>query len=147
MTFEYPVLSDDEIKSQQEEYLASLKPLDPGIYDFQVLKSSFKISEKTGNHMIELQLKVFGHDGKEYVLWDWLVATKGMAFKTKHFWESVGHPEMYIGKAEVEDFENQMGKLETNIGKDQKGNLRARIKDYVPAPKNEEVPFDDDINF
>lgn len=145
--FEYPVLSEDEIKREHDDYLATLKPLAPGIYEFQVNKALFKIAEKTGNHMIELQLKVWGHDGKEWVVFDWLVATKNMAFKTKHFWESVGKPEKYNGKALPEDFENQFGKVEIANARDQKGVMRAKVKDYVPQPK-EDLPFvDDDIKF
>lgn len=146
--FKYPVLNDQQIKQQQEEFIASLKPLDPGIYNFQVLEATEKTS-KSGNPMLELVLNVWGHDGKVFRLYDWLVGIESMAFKTKHFWESVGEPEKYIsGEAAAVDFLDKSGKLETLLKKDDKGNLRAGIKDYVPVLSKTENDFhDDDIPY
>lgn len=143
--FEYPVLTEEEIQAENEEFIASRKPLAPGIYDFQVTNAGYETSNN-GHAQIVLQVKVWGHDGKEYSLRDWLVATKNMAFKTKHFWESVGQPDKYNGKAMVEDFENQSGKCEIINKKDKNGKLWANIKDYVQQGKKE-VALDDDIPF
>lgn len=142
--FEYPVLSDEEMEAMK-------KRLEPAEYIFQVEGAENKIS-KSGNPMIELIITVWDDDGKTYKIWDWLIGTKNMFWKTKHFWESVGEPEKCTGKTFIADFYNKSGKVKTGLRPDDKGNQKPFIIDYVGNPvKNislhPEVPFDDDIAF
>jgi hypothetical protein len=79
-------------KTKEELQQAGLLP--DGVYDFEVVKATDKIS-KNGNDMLELQLKVWGNDGREVMVFDYLL--EAMAFKLRHFAEETG----LIGKYEA----------------------------------------------
>ena len=90
--FHYDPMSEDEcIKNK------GFPRLDDGIYTFKVIEKSFKMSD-SGNPTINLTLSTL-HDGKEYKVWDMLIGTKNMEWKTKHFCESAGLEERYAAKA------------------------------------------------
>jgi hypothetical protein len=90
MSFTYDVLaSEDEVQKAREFPL-----LDPGIYNFAVIESKFKYSQ-AGNPMIQLTLRVL-HDGQEFNIYDNLIGTKNMAWKTKHFCDVTGLSEQYL---------------------------------------------------
>ena len=67
-------LSQDELKQGDL--------MENGIYDFQVIKATEKIS-KSGNEMIELQLKVWESNGRERFIFDYLL--EQLEYKIGHF--------------------------------------------------------------
>jgi hypothetical protein len=149
MRVSWNVLSDEQI-------LAQHKTLEPGEYDFQVSAANFKISKTNGNEMIELVLKVWDKNGMEHTLYDYLLFSEKMAFKLKHFWESVGKPENYtFGGCDVNDMDNLCGKLKTILQKSQDNSrMNARVADYVSMKdhtgktiKTNVEQMDDDIPF
>ena len=91
MSFDYDVMSEEEAQKAREFQL-----LPDGIYDFAVMESKFKYSG-AGNPMIELKLRIV-HDGDEYHVFDNLIGTKNMAWKTKHFCEAAGLEKEYLAK-------------------------------------------------
>lgn len=88
MTFSYPVLSEEE--AQKERFTL----LENGVYNFTVTRAVGKMSKpkpgKEPNPMIELQITVWDKHGREHYLYDYLVGSRNMAWKTRHFCESVG---------------------------------------------------------
>ena len=79
MTFTYEPITAEQVEKERQYPL-----LDPGIYNFQVIESTFKTSS-TGNPMIVLKLMIWDKNGKEFIVFDYLVGTNGMAWKTRHF--------------------------------------------------------------
>lgn len=143
--FEYPTLSEDQILLQQSI-------LEEGEHDFVVIKAEKKNSKSSGNPMIELQLKVTGQNGRKHVLFDWFTCSEKMAYKVKHFWESVGSPENYSGRNSVSDFIGREGRLETGTRKNDNGKSQAVVKDYIPeknleTKKNLDDELDDGLPF
>ncbi len=147
-----------ELDLMREEALKAFKPLDPGIYNFQVINAEAKIS-KNGHEMIELQLCVWDRDGKEKMIKDWLL--DAMAFKTRHFAEGCGLLDKYnLGQINADDCFNRSGKVDLIIQKgkpkpDGDGNYpdRNSVKDYVKSgikpdvASNQSEPdfFDDQV--
>jgi|SRR6185295_11243838 len=127
MLLEFPVLSDDEIER--------INLLEPGIYEFEVVKSEGEYSKSSGNPQIRLDLRILDANNREYLLIDYLVNTERMHYKIKHFCEATGVP--YSGKLSDKACENRKGKAEIIIipkkpdGKG--GHYRAKnsVKDYV----------------
>jgi hypothetical protein len=99
-----------------EEELDKMDLMEPGIYDFEVLKSTRKTS-KSGNPMCEINVKVYGHDGSAKCFFDYLVfSPTGMCIrKIKHFCESVGWGDKYKSNNIPEEMEMLSGKLQLGI--------------------------------
>ena len=100
-----------------------------GKYEAELLSYEEKLS-KTGNEMVELKMKVYGSDGSESNIFDYLVGTKGMAWKIKAFCMAAGLP---YGQQPL-PIQQAVGKLfqvkvvtESYDGKD-----RNKIDDYYP---------------
>lgn len=144
--------SDEEIEKEQEKF----RPL-KGVFDFEVIEASEGIS-KAGNDMIKLTLGVWRPDGSQLFVYDYLL--DAMAFKVKHFCEAVGLTDRYeAGDLVAFDCKGKGGRVELKIEKDDKGNDKSVVKDYVkreisangkqpPAglldegkPLNDEIPF------
>ncbi len=89
MSFQYDVMSEEQAQKAREFPL-----LPDGIYDFAVIESKFKFSQN-GNPMIELKLRII-HEGQEFNVFDNLIATKMMTWKTKHFCETTGLEKEYL---------------------------------------------------
>lgn len=70
-----------------EEELARESLLEAGTYPFEVLNASDEIS-KAGNEMIKIKVNVFGNNGEQVHVFDYLM--EKMAFKLRHFAESAG---------------------------------------------------------
>lgn len=120
----YEPLSDEEIKAERGV-------LQPGVYDFEVMEATKKTS-KSNYPMIELKLKVWGDDGRIYSMFDWLLPThRKMAWKIKHFWESVGQAANYNGQLSAKELIGKTGKVRTKIEQDNKGYDQARVEDYA----------------
>ncbi len=110
--------------------------LPEGDYDFQVRNASDTTSKKTGNEMIKLELIVWSKEGKEHVVFDYLL--EAMPHKVKHFADSVGIEHKYsAGGYEASDCVNRSGKVKI-IKEDGQGSFQAKnsVKDYIPRDKN-----------
>lgn len=89
MIWSYEPLSEREC-----EQARSFPLLDPGVYEFEV-KSAIAKPSKSGNPMIELQLEIYDTEGKQHVIYDYLVSTKQMQWKIRHFCSSIGLTAQY----------------------------------------------------
>lgn len=154
MSFSFPPMTEEEIKA--------LNMVEEGIYDFEVVKSTQKTS-KSGNQMIEMQLMIWDKEGKEHVVFDYLVSIKSMMYKIKHFCDTVGLEKEYQrGNFDVTQCEGRRGKAHIVIQSGQPnpaGGMYAdknAVKDYVmtdkgavkhDSAKNEDYQFSDDIPF
>jgi hypothetical protein len=144
----YKVLDENEI----EEAMGLIKD---GTYAFEVIKAIKKVTgenaKEPGQPMIELQIKVWDNEGKEFLMRDWLLFSGKNFMRLKLFWESVGHPELCNGRISPSMCLGQSGFLKTKVGKDKNGNPQAKIMDYVvvktekPTKNNDDL--DDDITF
>lgn len=157
MTWDYEPVTEEQIEAER-----SFPLQEDGIYNFQVLAAKEKISS-TGNSMIALELLFWNHDGKEFRVFDNLMAMRNMQWKSKHFCDSVGlakeyaekkfDADMAIGKCGKASIITQLGKDRPEGGKYKDKNA---VEDYVltdkgatrsdatSAPKDE---FSDDIPF
>jgi hypothetical protein len=92
MGFTYPKLTEEEAeKARQFELLPD------GIYDFEVVEAKPKMS-KAGNSMLEMKIKI-RHDGKEHNVFDNLIGTENMTWKTIHFCRTTGLVAQYEADA------------------------------------------------
>lgn len=132
--FKWPVLSQDEILDKQ-------RPLEPGNYKFRVENAEFGMSNKTSKPQIALTLTIFGPNGKEPTCFDYLVATPEMAWKTKKFWQSVGHPEKYeTGECSENDFLGKRGFAKIKLVKSDDGEKQyVKIAEYLPQETKTEI--------
>ncbi len=92
MSFSYNPMSEAECEQKRQFPL-----LEPGEYDFKVSKSTFKES-KSNNPMIELVLEVWDKQGKPFIVYDYLIGTENMEWKTRHFCKAVGLQKTYEEK-------------------------------------------------
>lgn len=97
MSFDYDVQTEEEAQKARE-----FPTLPDGIYDFAVLEAKFKWSS-SNNPMIELKLQII-HEGQPYNVFDNLIGTKNMGWKTKHFCETTGLEKEYLAKQFGVDF-------------------------------------------
>jgi hypothetical protein len=168
--FEFTPRTEEEVQKMSRPPL-----LAEGEADFEVIRvisedKGARLMSKSGNPMLQLTLKVWDKDGNEGKVDDWLVFMDVMMFKIKHFWDSVGKPEVFAsGKFDPGDCFGKCGKLKLTI---QKGNEKPRdkwkgsepefypdrnsVKDYIEFSKdkanrktkeNDAPFFDDDIPF
>lgn len=115
-------LSQDELKQGDL--------MENGIYDFQVIKATEKIS-KSGNEMIELQLKVWESNGRERFIFDYLL--EQLEYKIGHFAECVGlYPKYQDGMLSAHDCEGKSGQCKIYIQKGKDGySDKNAIADYI----------------
>lgn len=132
MSFNFTPLSDEEIDA--------INLIDPGIYNFSVVKSTRKLS-KSGNHMAELQLSIWDMAGKTHLIFDYLVFSNVPLNirKVKHFCDAVGLQEDYKKGQLPEELNNFCGKAEVGIQEAQRnpsGGMYSKknvVVDYVSA--------------
>jgi hypothetical protein len=137
---------------REDEYFCFT--LEPGEYDFKIIQAEDAVS-KTNNEMIKLSLKVWGKDGQEYYITDYLLTNNArMEWKLKNFCDSVGLSDKYLsGELNAADCKDKHAKVELRIDKDKEGKYpdKNSVKKYVQtllppmADKNNFV--DDDIPF
>lgn len=86
--------------------------LEPGIYDFEVLTSTRKISKK-GNDMAEISINVWDKQGKTHRLFDYLVFSPAYLSmrKIKNFCEATGLHQEYKRGQLSEDLQQLSGKV------------------------------------
>lgn len=98
MSFSYQRLSRDEAEKSRQFPL-----LEPGIYNFRVKEAKFEMSNqginrdpnKPSNPMIKLELSINDSDGIEHTIYDYLIETKRMGWKARHFCDAVGLSQEY----------------------------------------------------
>ena len=130
-------LSEEEIKESNL--------FEPGIYNFEVLEALDKIS-KSGNEMIELKIKIWDNNGKEKIIYDYLLEM--MKFKLKHFSECVSLEDKYNdGGINANDCIGKSGELDLIIYVDKKGRYADKnaVKDYIVNKDKNDIS--DDIPF
>jgi hypothetical protein len=140
MSFSYPPLSEEEAQHERQTLL------EEGTYSFKVNKAVSKMSRpkpgKESNPMIELHITLWDEKGRERYVYDYLVGTKSMAWKVRHFCDSTGLTKPY----EEGKFDSWMaeGKSGIAIVGQQKGQPREGggnypdkniIQDYVMTLK------------
>jgi hypothetical protein len=154
MSYNFSPLSDEELESM------SLVP--EGTYNFEVLKSTRKIS-KSGNPMAELQLGVWDDGGAIRSIFDYLVfSTVNLNIKkVSHFCKAVGLDGEYKQGSLREELHGLSGKVQIGTQDEQpkptggfypKKNV---VVDYIftkedelkDAQKSDQAQFSDDVPF
>lgn len=134
----FDVLTEEQLEAMKRKLL-------PGIYTFEVIDASEKVSKSTNKPMIELILKIYDNNGFEFIIYDYLVSDQKSSWKIKDFCESIGKPEIYqTGTINVLSLAGNSGRLATKIERYQERD-KARVKEYLPSL--EETFKDDDIPF
>lgn len=160
--FTFPVMSDQEI---QEMNLVG-----EGSYQFEVMgiqdtdANGNALKSQAGNLMIKLTLKFWDGNGRERLVYDYLVSMASMVYKIKHFCESVGlnydagqfNPRECIGRGGVLQIIIQKGKKKPDSNEFYPD--KNAVKDYIKSEthtegqpnkkaKSDEPFHDDDIPF
>lgn len=143
----YNPVTEEEIGQIQKEFEEE-RVWPDGIYNFEVLDFKSFVSEKSNNQVIKLVLRIFHPNGKHREQWDWLVNTKSMQFKTKHFCDTTGLAKVYQDKAfRPEMVLGKSGKVILGSGKNDKGEKVNRVVDYQKVDVSQDKPFNDEIPF
>lgn len=139
-----------KVTPRTEEDLKSINLIPEGIYNFEVLEATEKLS-KSGNEMIELKLGIWDNNGTMRVIFDYLL--DAMEHKLRHFCVVTGLEDKY--KSEEITSNDCIGKsgkahLVIQKGKDKQDGTkypdRNSVQDYVTDDKKIEVKKDDFIN-
>lgn len=157
-----PKTQEDIIREQKE--FAAKNVLPKGEYDFEVAAAEDTVSKKSGNEMIKLTLKVWGEDGKERAVTDYLLGA--MEHKLYHFAHATGLGDLYeAGGLEAIDCEGRSGRVKLKVESSEQYGTKNAVVDYVaakpkahgdvalkPKPKaaldpDLDAPEDDDIPF
>ncbi len=119
-----------------EAEIVSASLLEAGEYPFEVLAASEEIS-KAGNEMIRVKLAVFGPNGQQAHVYDYLM--EKMAFKLRRFCETTGLLAKYeAGTLGELDCEGKKGTVKIAIeSANGKYNAKNVVKDYLKP----EVPL------
>lgn len=135
MSYSFAPLSDAE--------LSSFPILPPGVYDFEVLKSTRKVSS-SGNDMCEVNLCIWDKEGKTSSLFDYLVfSTVPLNIrKIKHFCDAVGLADNYKRGELPESLQGLSGKVQIGVKDEQPKNdgngywpKKNIVEDYVMTDK------------
>lgn len=143
MQFTPRSVEDLELEEKKREEALLLQK---GDYDFEVTEAIEKTS-KSGNPMIQVRLKVFHEDSFRFVT-DYLM--EKMAFKLRHFAESVGLLEEYnAGQFDASNLVGASGVVKLEI-EPAKGAFAAKnsVKDYAirGGSKNVQSPVDSEVD-
>jgi len=108
MSYKFTPLSDEELE------LINL--VEEGIYNFEVVKSTHKLS-KAMNEMAEIQFKIWDKEGNTHFITDYLVFSNMPLNikKVKHFCDAVGLQEAYKSGSIPEELTNLSGKVKIVI--------------------------------
>lgn len=142
-----------------DEQLENIGLIEDGTYDFEIVHSDRKISEK-GNNMAALQINVLDTNGISHLIYDYLVFSNVPLNirKVKHFCDAVGLEDHYK-KGEIPDkLDKLCGKVQIGIKEstpNSQGGLYPRkniVIDYIKRDKNkfhvkEDNFFNDKIPF
>jgi hypothetical protein len=115
-----------------EEQAAGVWP--KGEYDALVTEAVEKTSKSSNNPMIELTVLVYGPEGKEKSIRDWLVSTDGGQAKIQRFCKSAGLWDMYqAGELSAEACKDVTVKVKLGADEgDDEYPPRNNIRDYMP---------------
>lgn len=114
-----------DVMSEQEAIEERFNLLKEGEYDAVISASQDKVSQNSGNPMMDITLQVFDEAGKARDVRDFLVFTKSMMWKVIHFADSAGLLTQY-----------EEGKLCSEVAV---GN-RVRVK--ITVEEGSEIPQD-----
>lgn len=129
-----------EPKTENELSTSLLWPA--GEYDFQVYEA-VEGTSKAGNDMIALTLHVHNDDGQRKTVLDWLVDSRGWAYKIRHFAEVTGLIVEYEkGELLALDMVNRTGRVKLSIQKDKTGQYSDKngVADYLPLRLGRSAP-------
>ena len=150
---------------QTEAQIATANLIAVGEYPFAVLEATDTVS-KGGNEMIKLKINVYESDDRARHVYDYLVDIESMAYKVRHFAESIGKLAEYeAGNMPADGLVGCSGTCKIAIdSKDPAYPAKNIVRDYVPpaaadglkapkvtrAPKTKAAPaeiIDDSIPF
>jgi hypothetical protein len=118
-------------KPLSKEQLKQGDLIEPGIYDFEVIDAEEAIS-KSGNEMLKLKLKVWDSNGRERILFDYLL--ESLEWKIGHFAECTGLFDKYQeGVLSANDCIGKSGqcKVYIQVSKDPQYGDKNSIADYM----------------
>lgn len=113
-----------------EDELARASLLEPGVYPFEVIAASEELS-KAGNEMIKVKINVFGPDGQQAHIFDYLM--EKLQYKLRHFCEATGLLQKYeAGTLSEVDCEGKSGWVKIKV-EPANGQYQAKnsVQDYV----------------
>jgi hypothetical protein len=105
-----------------------------GIYKFEILNAEDTIS-KSGNDMIKLQIKIWLEDGRERIVFDYLL--EALEYKLGHFADVVGLMDQYNSKTlNSYDCIGKCGSVKIGIQVDKSGQYPDKniVVDYITTP-------------
>jgi len=144
-----------KFKPKTEQELKEINLISPGFYQFEVISSEDKLSQKN-SEMIKLKIKIWDSSNCERIIDDYLI--DALAFKVRHFCETTGLLEKYeSGELLASDCMYKSGKLEliNQKGRENpKGGMYAdsnSVKDYIFETEEAKADFkkliDSDVPF
>jgi hypothetical protein len=123
MTFNFHPKTDEEIER--------MHLLPDGTYRFTVRNALETVSKEKGNPMVRVDLEIYGHDGGSSLMSDYLVASDKMAWKIKHFCDTLGLLEQYQkGNLEAQNLIRLEGYAQVVTEKRSEYPARNKVKDY-----------------
>lgn len=145
-------------KPKSEEQLDKEGLLPDAEYDFEVVETKDKPSQKTGNFMYTLKLHIFGEDGYTRIVWDYIALGSNFAErKLRHAADSAGIIDIYeTGNMKPSDFQGRTGKVKLKQVPAKDGYpAKNVVDDYIKreisgvtydAPKKAAVPTTNDLD-
>lgn len=127
-------------KTKEEALSAGL--LEKGNYEFTVIAAKEKES-KAGNPMIEILIKIWGENGREHLLYDYLM--ESVEHKFRHFFYSIGMGEMSEkGEVDCELLKGASGVCKIYIKEDKTGQYSPKnsVADYILNNHNSDNSVD-----
>jgi hypothetical protein len=125
-----------KVTPRTEEELEMDGLLPEGTYPFSVQQAEEKVSKK-GNAMIKLTLRLYGENGREGIVWDYLMDS--MPQRLAQFCRFTGLEDRYnAGEVEAPDCENREGYVTIRTEKGKDGFPPKNVVHYYsakPAPK------------
>jgi hypothetical protein len=120
-----------EVMTEQEAMQERFQLLKKGEYDAVIFTSEDKVSANSGNPMMDITLHVFDESGVPHAVRDFLVFTKTMMWKVRHFADSAGLLKEY-----------EEGKLcsELAIGNRVRVKITVEEGSLIPADKLKDKP-------
>lgn len=127
-----------------EEEAATVNVFPKGEYEAVVKSATEKTSKASGNPMFEVDLVVYGPDGKERNVRDWLVCTDTGQAKIQRFCKAAGQWDAYMaGELCADTFKDASVrvKLKIDMG-DGEFPPKNAVVDYLPKklPLNPQLP-------
>lgn len=122
MTFNFHPKTDEEIER--------MHLLPDGTYRFTV-RNAVEAVSKSGNPMVRIDIEIYGHDGGSILTSDYLVSSDKMAWKIKHFCDTLGLLEQYQkGGLEAQNLIRLQGYAQVVTEKRSEYPARNKVKDY-----------------